>query len=62
MVGQRDQAMTAMRSYQEQCDGLRGEIAAQEEKISSLKKLVRDLFMSCVLLKFGETREFMPNS
>ena len=43
MMGQRDQAMTAMRSYQEQCDGLRGEIAAQEEKISSLKKLVRDI-------------------
>ena len=40
VLGQRDQAITAMRSYQEQCDGLRGEIAAQEHNISALKDQV----------------------
>ena len=47
MVGQRDQAMTAMRSYQEQCDRLRGDIAAQEDNIAALKKQVRHL-LECV--------------
>ena len=47
MVGQRDQAMTAMRSYQEQCDRLRGDIAAQEDNIAALKKQVRYL-LECV--------------
>ena len=48
MIGQRDQAMSSMRSYQEQCDGLRGEIAAQEQKITALLDQVQTI-VQCIL-------------
>ena len=33
VIGQRDKALDAMRSYQEQCDCLRGDLANREQKL-----------------------------
>ena len=50
MIGQRDKALDAMRSYQEQCDCLRGDLANREQKLEEQMERVSFLKISSIYL------------